>query len=113
MIGTLLKLMGNPGKVQEAVRAFQEKVGTITAEASSGAGYVTVKVNGKFEVLSVRISEEAMKLNDREVLEDLVAGATNQAVAKVRQQLAEESGKMAAEMGLPPGLLVGGFPGLG
>ena len=52
---------------------------------------MTVKVNGKFEVLSVRISEEAMKLNDREMLEDLVAAATNQAITKVRQQLAEES----------------------
>jgi hypothetical protein len=55
-----------------------------------------------------------MKLNDREMLEDLIAAATNQALAKVRQQLAEESAKMAAGMGLPPGLLGngGGLPGM-
>jgi nucleoid-associated protein EbfC len=61
----------------------------------------------------VRISEDALKLNDREMLEDLVAAATNQALTKVRAQLAEESQKMAANLGLPPGMLGGGLPGLG
>ena len=112
-IGTLMNLLGNQGKIQEEVQKFQASVGNITAEASSGAGYVTVKVNGRMEVLSVRISEEAMKLNDREMLEDLVAAATNQALTKVRAQLAEESQKMAANIGLPPGMLGGGFPGMG
>jgi len=65
------------------------------------------------EVLAVRISDEAMKLGDREMLEDLIAGATNQAFAKVRQQLADESAKMAANIGLPPGMLGGGLPGMG
>ena len=64
------------------------------------------------EVVGLTISEEAMKLNDREMLEDLIAAATNQALAKVRQQLAEESAKMAANVGLPPGMM-GGLPGMG
>ena len=112
-LGSMMSLLKNQGKIQEEVQKFQSQVGTITAEASAGAGYVTVKVNGKFEILSVRISEEAMKLNDREMLEDLVAAATNQAIAKVRQQIAEESAKMAANIGLPPGMLGGGLPGMG
>ena len=112
-LGTLMNLLGNQGKIQEEIQKFQASVGNITAEASSGAGYVTVKVNGRMEVLSVRISEEALKLNDREMLEDLIAAATNQALTKVRAQLAEESQKMAANIGLPPGMLGGGFPGMG
>lgn len=112
-LGSMLSLLGNQGKIQEEMEKFQAQVGQITAEAASGAGYVTVKVNGRMEVLSVRISEEAMKLNDREMLEDLVAAATNQALTKVRQQLAEESQKMAANIGLPPGMMGGGFPGMG
>ena len=112
-IGNLMSLLGNQGKIQEEIQKFQASVGNITAEASSGAGYVTVKVNGRMEILSVRISEEAMALNDREMLEDLVAAATNQALTKVRAQLAEESAKMAANIGLPPGMLGGGFPGVG
>lgn len=112
-LGSLMNLMKNQGKIQEEVQKFQASVGNIVAEASSGAGYVTVKVNGRMEVLSVRISEDAMKLNDREMLEDLVAAATNQALTKVRAQLAEESQKMAANIGLPPGMLGSGFPGMG
>ncbi len=112
-LGSIMNLLKNQGKIQEEVQKFQASVGQITAEASSGAGYVTVKVNGRMEVLSVRISEDALKLNDREMLEDLIAAATNQALTKVRQQLAEESAKMAANIGLPPGMLGSGFPGMG
>jgi DNA-binding YbaB/EbfC family protein len=113
-LGAMFSALRNQGKIQEEMQKFQAQIGNITAEAAAGAGYVTVKVNGKLEVLSVKISEEAMKLNDREMLEDLVAAATNQALAKVRQQLAEESAKMAANMGLPPGMLGGGgLPGMG
>lgn len=112
-LGAMMGLLKNQGKIQEEMQKFQASVGQITAEASSGAGYVTVKVNGRMEVLGVRISEEAMALNDREMLEDLVAAAVNQALTKVRAQLAEESAKMAANIGLPPGMLGGGFPGMG
>jgi len=112
-LGSMFSLLKNQGKIQEEMQKFQATVGNITAEASSGAGYVTVKANGRLEILSVRLSEEAMKLNDREMLEDLIAAATNQALAKVRQLMAEESAKMAANLGLPPGMLGGGLPGLG
>jgi hypothetical protein len=112
-LGAMMGLLRNQDKIREEVQKFQAQVGTITAEASAGAGYVTVKVNGRLEILSVKISEDAMKLNDREMLEDLIAAATNQALTKVRQQLAEESAKMAANIGLPPGMLGGGIPGLG
>jgi DNA-binding YbaB/EbfC family protein len=114
-LGGMMSLLRNQGKIQEEFQKFQAQIGTITAEATSGAGYVTVKVNGRMEILSVRITEDAMKLNDRELLEDLIAAATNQALAKVRLQLAEESSKMAAGLGLPPGLLGGaggGIPGV-
>ena len=112
-LGALMSLMGNRGKIQEEMQKFQAQIGQITAEATSGGGYVTVKVSGRLEVLAVRISEEAMKLNDREMLEDLIAAATNQAINKARELLAAESAKMAANLGLPPGMLGGGIPGLG
>ena len=112
-LGQMMKLLGNRAKIQEEIQKFQSQIGTIIAEGTAGGGYVTVKVNGRMEVLSVRISPDAMNLNDREMLEDLVAAATNQALNKVRELLAQESAKMAANMGLPPGMLGSGFPGLG
>lgn len=113
-LGAMMNLLGNRGKIQEEIQKFNAQVGSITAEATAGAGYVTVKANGRMEIQTVRISDEAMKLNDREMLEDLIAAATNQALTKVREQLAQESAKMAANIGLPPGMLGGGgLPGMG
>ena len=112
-IGAMMKLLGNKGQIQEEMKKFQATVGQITAEANAGGGMVTVKVNGKMEVLSCTIADDAMKLNDREMLEDLMVAATNAALNKVREQLAAESAKMASGMGLPPGMLGGGLPGIG
>lgn len=113
-IGAMMKLLGNKGQIQEEMQKFQATVGQITAEANAGGGMVTVKVNGRLEVLSCTIAEDAMKLNDREMLEDLMVAATNAALNKVREQLAAESAKMASGMGLPPGMLGGGgLPGIG
>src|SRR5262245_9850931 len=112
-LGAMMNLLGNKGKLQEEIAKFQQEIPKITAEGTAGVGYVTVKVNGKFEIVSVRISEEAMALNDREMLEDLISAATNQALAKARQQVADETAKMAAAIGLPPGMLGGGLAGMG
>jgi DNA-binding protein YbaB len=68
------------------------------------------------EVQSCQVSEEALKSNDREMLEELIKAAANQALERARQQVAEETGKMASGLGLPPGMgLPGGMnlPGLG
>lgn len=112
-LGGVMNLLKNQGKIQEAMQGYQASVAALTAEASVGAGYVTVKVNGKQEVLSVRISDDAMRLNDRELLEDLVVAAVNQALTRVRAQVAEETQKLAGSMGIPPGALGGGLPGMG
>ena len=60
---------------------------------------VKTRVNGRMEVLSVKISDEALKLNDREMLEDLVRAAVNQALEKTRLAVSEETNKMAGSLG--------------
>jgi nucleoid-associated protein EbfC len=113
-LGALMSLMQNKGKIQEEVAKFQQFVAQLSAEGTAGGGMVTVRVNGKLEVLSCKIGDDAWKLNDREMLEDLIVAATNQALGKVREQLGAESAKMAGSLGLPPGMLGGtGLPGLG
>ena len=109
-LGAMMSLMGNRGKLKEEMEKLNAQLGTITAEGAAGAGYVTAKVNGRLEVVSVKITTEAM--GDREMLEDLVAAAVNQALTKAREQVAAASAKMAETMGLPPGVLGGGLPGL-
>ena len=108
-LGQLAGLMRQLPKIKEEMERFQQKLGQITAEGDAGGGMVKARVNGKMEVVACSLSDEAMKLNDRELLEDLVVAAVNQALERVRKQVAEETGRMASGLGVPPGL---GLPGL-
>jgi nucleoid-associated protein EbfC len=107
-IGQLASLMRNLPKLQQEAEQLKQRLSKITAEGTAGAGMVTVRVNGHMEVLACSISEEAMKDNDREMLEDLIRAATNQAIQKSRQAVAEETSKMAAGLGLPEGFSLPG-----
>jgi nucleoid-associated protein EbfC len=111
-LGQIMGLMKNLPKLQEAMKQMQEKLGQISVEGNAGAGMVVVHVNGRMEVTKCVISEEAIKLNDRDMLADLVAAAVNMAIAKSREEVAKVSAAMAQDAGLPlpPGGL-GGLPG--
>jgi DNA-binding YbaB/EbfC family protein len=107
-MGAMAGLLGNLPKLKAEMEKLQRKMNEIVAEADAGAGMVKVKCNGRMEVVSVTIGEEALK--DRELLEDLIRGATNVALMKAKQQVAEETNRVAMELGLPPGM---GLPGIG
>jgi DNA-binding YbaB/EbfC family protein len=109
-LGQLANLMKALPRIKEEAQRLQERVGQITADGDAGAGMVKAKVNGRMELVACTISEEALKGNDREMLEDLIKSAVNQALAKARQQVAEETSKMATGLGLPPGMEL---PGMG
>jgi DNA-binding YbaB/EbfC family protein len=108
-LGQMLGLMRNLPKIKEEVEKLQTKIGQLTAEAEAGGGMVKAKVNGHMEVLRCEVSEELLKMNDRELLEDLVRGAVNQAIKKARLLVAEETTKMTSGLGLPSGM---DMPGL-
>src|SRR5437899_3082830 len=108
-IGQIASLLKNLPKIREEAEKLQQKLAQVTAEGDAGAGMVKVRINGKMEVLSCTLSDEAVRLGDKEMLEDLIKSAVNQALQRTRQQVAEETGKMATGLGLPPGM---NFPGL-
>jgi DNA-binding YbaB/EbfC family protein len=108
--GQLAALLANPGKMRDEMQAMHERIGRLAAEGEAGGGLVSATVNGRMEVIAVRIVETAV--SDRELLEDLVAAAVNQALAKVREQVQAEAGQVAGKLGLPlpPGLGLPGMP---
>jgi DNA-binding YbaB/EbfC family protein len=108
-LGQMASLMKNLPKIREEMGKLQSKMAQITAEAEAGGGMVKVRVNGHLEVVKCEISDEVLKGGDKELLEDLIVGAMNQAVKKAREQVAEETAKMASGFGLPSGM---GLPGL-
>ncbi len=108
-IGQLGNVMRAMPKLKEEMALLQQKLGQMVVEGDAGAGMVKVRVNGRTEVLGYTLSDELLKLNDREMLEDLLKAATNQALTKAAAQVAEETSKMAMGLGLPAGLNLPGM----
>ena len=103
-LGQIAGLLRQLPKLREEAEKFQAKLGEITAEGSAGGDMVTVRVNGRMEILKVSLTDAAYALQDREMLEDLIAAATNAALAKVRDLVNVEAQSMASSLGLPAGM---------
>ena len=88
-------------QAQKQAQSLQEKMQQTVVEASSGGGTVTVKMNGRKQVLSVRMDPEAVKAGDVEMLQDLVTAAVNAASQKVDEAMQSTVGGMLGGMGLP------------
>jgi len=80
---------------------LQKKMQETVVEGSAGGGTVTVKMDGRKQVLSVKIDPEAVKSGDVEMLQDLVAAAINGAGQKVDESMQSAMGGMLGGMGLP------------
>lgn len=105
-LGNLAELMKNAGKLRESMVKATEALGQLEVEGSSGGGAVTVKVNGRLEVVAVRIDPKLLADGDTELLEDLVAAALNAGLAKARDTAAQSFASLAG--GIPASFLPGG-----
>jgi DNA-binding YbaB/EbfC family protein len=88
-------------KLQAQIEAIREEVAKKKVEATAGGGMVTVEANGKQEILSIKIEPEVINPEDREMLEDLLLAATNEALRKARELVAAEMGKLAGGLKIP------------
>jgi DNA-binding YbaB/EbfC family protein len=108
-LGQLASLMKNLPKMREEAEKLQRNIAALTADGDAGGGMVRARVNGRMEVLRCQISDDLLQMNDREMLEDLIRAAINQAIQKVRHLIAEETSKMASSLGLPAGMPLPGL----
>ena len=97
------QLMQQAQKIQEDLRQAQDELASMEVVGESGAGMVGVTMTGRHDVRSVRI-DPALMNEDREMLEDLLAAAVNDAVRKVEARSRERLSGFASGLGLPPGL---------
>lgn len=88
-------------QMQERLAKAQEELAKKTVEASAGGGMVTVVVNGRQEIVSIRIEKEVVTPEDVELLQDLVAGAVNEAISRSRRMMADEMAKITGGLNLP------------
>ena len=103
-LSNLADLMKNAGKIRENVEKATEALGQLVVEGNAGGGVVSAKVNGRLELLSVRIDPKLLADGDVEILEDLVTAAANQALTKAREAAAKSMASLAGGLPLPPGL---------
>ena len=106
-LGNLRDLMGKAQEMQQNMQKMQEEMGRRTVSADAGGGMVTATVNGRLEVMSIKIDKSRVDTNDTEMLEDLIVAAIRAAQTKSAQETQAEMSKLTAGMGLPPGMLPG------
>jgi hypothetical protein len=102
MKGGMGNLMKQAQKMQEDMQKAQEEIARAEVNGESGAGLVRITMNGRHDVKAVEIDPSLME-EEKEILEDLIAAAVNDAVRKVEQNTQEKMAKITSGMGMPPG----------
>ena len=88
-------------KMQEDMAALQEELESREYDVSAGGGVVTVKINGKREILSIDIDPEIVDPDDIETLSDILVAAVNEAIKKVDEVSDSEMSKITGQMSIP------------
>lgn len=99
-----LGLMSKAKEMQTRMAALQEELVGLQVVGVSGAGLVTVTLNGKGGLVSLKIDPSLAKPDEVEILEDLIVAAHRDAQAKQEQAVAAKMQEMTAGLGLPPGM---------
>ena len=97
-LGNILK---QAQEMHSKISQLQEEMAGKKVEASSGGGMVNVVMNGKQEVLNIRIDPEVVNRDDVEMLQDLIAAAVNEAIRKSQEMMAEEMKKVTGGLSIP------------
>jgi DNA-binding YbaB/EbfC family protein len=97
-IGNIMK---QAKKIQEKIASMQAELESKTIEATAGGGMVTVVVNGKFEILSLKIDKEVVNPEDLDMLQDLIIAAVNEGVRKAQEMASAEMSKITGGFNIP------------
>jgi DNA-binding YbaB/EbfC family protein len=103
MKGGIAGLMKQAQQMQENMRKMQEQLATVEVEGQSGAGMVKVVMTCRHDVKRVTI-DPSLLTDDKDMLEDLIAAAVNDAVRRVEATTQEKMASFTAGLGLPPGM---------
>ena len=94
-------IMKQAERKEERIGQMQQELETRTIEAQSGGGMVRVLVNGKFEVVSLKIEKEVVNPEDVEMLQDLIAAAVNEGIRKAQEMASAEMAKITGGLNIP------------
>lgn len=99
--GSMNKMIKQAKKMQEQIAKMQAELEERELEVSSGGGAVTVVINGKQELASIKISPEVIDPDDVEMLEDLIMAAVNEGVRQSQEMVSSEMAKITGGLNIP------------
>ncbi len=103
MKGAMGSMMKQAQKMQEDMQKAQEEIANMEVEGQAGGGMVKVVMNGRHELRKVELDDSLMS-DDKEMIEDLLAAAVNDAVRRIEQQSSEKMSGVTAGLNLPGGM---------
>jgi DNA-binding YbaB/EbfC family protein len=106
-LGNLPGLMAKAQEMQNKMQALQEELARKQVTAEAAGGMVQATVNGRLELVKLRIDKTRIDPNDTEMLEDVIVAAVAAAQNKAAEAAREEMQRMAGDLGVPPGMLPG------
>ena len=106
-LANLPGLMQKAREMQDKMKSMQDELARKQVSADAGGGMVTAVVNGRLEVVKIRIDKSKIDVNDTDMLEDVTVAAIAAAQTKAAEMMKDEMAKLASEVGLPPGMLPG------
>jgi nucleoid-associated protein EbfC len=99
--GSVGNIMRQAQAMQDQLAKVQEQAATRVADGSAGGGMVTVKANGAMEIVSIAINPEALKSGERDLLQEMIVAATNDALRKAKDLMAGEMKAITGGMKIP------------
>lgn len=105
MPGNMKSMMKQAEKMKVQMDKLQEEAGNKTLEITAGGGMVKVTAKCNGEILSIHIEDEIISSGDKEMLQDLIQVAINEALAKGKEEVNSEMSRAATSLGIPPGFL--------
>jgi len=100
-VKNMMSMMKQAQKLQAKMMEMQAELGNRTVSAQAGGGMVEATVNGRQELLSLRIDKEVVSPDDVEMLQDLILAAVNEALNRSREMMAAEMSKLTGGMQIP------------
>ena len=94
-------IMKQAKKLQERMAQLQDELALKTVEASAGGGMVSVLVNGRHELISLKIEKEVVNPEDLDMLQDLIIAAVNEGVRKAQEMATAEMAKITGGLSIP------------
>jgi nucleoid-associated protein EbfC len=94
-------IMKQAKKMQERIGQMQQELEMRTIEAQAGGGMVKVVVNGKFEIVSLKIEKDVVNPEDIEMLQDLIVAAVNEGIRKAQEMASAEMAKITGGLNIP------------